>query len=511
MNILHYGDCDEIMESMDDESVDLIYLDPPFNSDRSYNAIYKDNTGRPLPEQVEAFCDSWEMKPECMALAHRLPVMLRQAGVDEHAAEMWKAWVVGLAHTQPSLLAYLTYMTARLIRMRRLLKPTGSLYYHCDPTAGHYIKVTLDIIFGYKNLLNEVIWSYDKWTNAATHFQRNHDTIFAYAKIKGRHTFSKLHNPDASQKTKYVRGWDTNVVQGGIRQLIVYDRAKAKDKIDSERYDRIVYREGQTKVALSDVWRIPFLNSQSKERLGYPTQKPVALLKRIIEASSNEGDVVLDPFCGCATTIAAAHELKRRWVGIDIAFHAVRRVARTRLTDTYGLVEGKDFTIQGIPRTLEGAKDLWERDAHQFARWAIESVEGFVSAKKSGDGGVDGCIYFGAPGAALSTMLIQVKGGASVGIGDLRDLHGAMHARGAEMGGLIVRDDLPERQMKNFQEYAATAGCLEAEGVAYPRLQIMTTREVLEEKRFAVPYHVSIDIAQPALPHSGSWRQGGLL
>jgi site-specific DNA-methyltransferase (adenine-specific) len=485
MNTLHYGDCDEIMEAMDDESVDLIYLDPPFNSDRSYNAIYKDNTGRPLPEQVEAFCDSWEMRPECMALAHRMPLLLRQAGVDEHGAEMWKAWVVGLAHTQPSLLAYLTYMTARLIRMRRLLKPTGSLYYHCDPTAGHYIKVTLDIIFNHKNFRNEIIWNYyNKYGTGKKVFGRNYDQIFFYTKTN-TYTFNPQRESRDAPTRQLVR---ENV--GGV----------LKNKRDAD--GKLMYRTVEDK-KVDCVWRIPCLQHASPERLGYPTQKPVALLKRIIAASSNEGDVVLDPFCGCATTICAAHELGRRWVGVDIAFHAVRRVARARLTDTYGLVEGQDFTIQGIPRTLEGAKDLWERDAHQFARWAIESVEGFVSAKKSGDGGVDGCIYFGAPGAALSTMLLQVKGGASVGIGDLRDLHGAMHARGAEMGGLIVRDDIPERQMRNFQEYAATAGCLEAEGVAYPRLQVMTAREVLEEKRFAVPYHVSIDIVQPALPHTG--------
>ncbi len=489
MNTLHYGDCDEIMEAMDDESVDLIYLDPPFNSDRSYNAIYKDNTGRPLPEQVEAFCDSWEMRPECMALAHRMPLLLRQAGVDEHGAEMWKAWVVGLAHTQPSLLAYLTYMTARLIRMRRLLKPTGSLYYHCDTTAGHYIKVTLDIIFGPKNFRNEIVWHYRRWSNASRYFQRMHDTIFRYSKTDD-FQFNVLMQPYANEK--YIEQTIRGIVDGKLKRL-------------RDEEGNYIKRTKENKgVPMHDVWHdINFIAPTAKERLGYPTQKPVALLKRIIEASSNPGDVVLDPFCGCATTICAAHELGRRWVGVDIAFHAVRRVARARLTDTYGLVEGQDFTIQGIPRTLEGAKDLWERDAHQFARWAIESVEGFVSAKKSGDGGVDGCIYFGAPGAALSTMLIQVKGGASVGIGDLRDLHGAMHARGAEMGGLIVRDDIPERQMRNFQEYAATAGCLEAEGAAYPRLQVMTAREVLEEKRFAVPYHVSIDIVQPALPHTG--------
>lgn len=223
--------------------------------------------------------------------------------------------------------------------MHRVLKDTGSLYLHCDSTASHYLKIVLDQIFGEKNFINEVIWCYRKWTNTAKLFQKNHDTILVYAKSRGKHKFNKLFDSDTSQKKKYQRGWDTNVIKG-VKQLIVYDKEKASHKITHGVYDKIVYREDQQKVNLPDFWEIPILNSQAKERTGYPTQKPLALLHRIVEASSDEGDIVFDPFCGCATTCVAAQQLQRRWIGIDIEAQAAE-LLMTRLGDDSGMF--KDF------------------------------------------------------------------------------------------------------------------------------------------------------------------------
>ena len=307
MNTLHYGDCLTIMrERMADKSVDLAYLDPPFNSKRDYNAIYKDETGRPLPDQVEAFNDTWTLDSERMRTIRGMQALLRRHEINGPNADLLAGMLTSLVHAQSDMAAYLAYMSERLIEIRRVLKRTGCIYLHCDPTASHYLKLVMDVIFGRRNFINEVIWHYRKWTNAARHFQRNHDVLLVYARSRSSHLFNKLTDPDAPQSAKYRRGWDTNVVAGGVRQLLVFDRKKARHKIESGQYDRIVYREEQREVALPDVWNLPIINSQAKERMGYPTQKPVALLDRIVRASSQPGDVVFDPFCGCATTVEAA-------------------------------------------------------------------------------------------------------------------------------------------------------------------------------------------------------------
>ena len=235
------------------------------------------------------------------------------------------------------------------------------------------------------------------------------------------------------------------------------------------------------------MWDINLIHSQSKERLGYPTQKPIALLKRIIEASSNEDDVILDPFCGCATTICAAHELNRQWVGIDIAYHAIRRVVQSRLADQYRLVDGEHYQVDGIPTTLEGAKDIWERDKYQFQRWIVEYIDGFVTSKRTGDGGIDGRLYFDMGNKYLETMALEVKGGKHTDVGDVRDLRGAMERESLPMSGLILLDDLPERRRNNFENEMASAGVIKYLGKSYRRMQMLTTQEILNGKRFDMP------------------------
>lgn len=489
MNTLYYGDCLTIMKNMmKANSVDLIYLDPPFNSNRAYNAIYKDETGRPLPDQIEAFCDLWTLDQDREDQIRELPITMRDHDVDDSVVEFWITWVKALRHTHPKLLAYLSYMVERLLEMKIMLKPTGSIYLHCDPTCGHYIKVMMDGVFGHENFRNEIIWHYGKWTNEARAFQRNHDTILFYSK-SDVHTFNKLFQLSKDKEKKLKVGYQVNR-PSGVKQLIVYDRHKAIRKIREGNYDAIVYKDDdEPGVAMHDVWSdINILNSQAKERLGYPTQKPLALLERIIKASSNEGDVVLDPFCGCGTTLEAAHNLKRKWIGIDIAIHAIKRVSAFRLKDRCNLDAGTDYEITGIPSNEEGAEELWTKDPYHFQKWAIETIDGFSSVKRSSDGGIDGRIYFEVSGMAdLESMALEVKGGENVTIANLRAFHGSLIADGALLGGFIVRKPITGQKKHNFDKFMRQVGTEIIDGRTYPKLQMLSVPEILEGRRFNMP------------------------
>ena len=375
MNKLYYGDCLTIMADMPSACVDLIYLDPPFNSNRQYNAIYKDETGRPLPDQIEAFCDMWEMDAEHERAIRSMPVLMREAGIDDAVVEFWRLWMRALRDTQPRLIAYLSYMVQRLLVMYRLLKPTGSIYLHCDPTASHYLKALMDAIFGHGNFRNEIVWQRHQGfkRKTAKQFPQKNDNLLFYAKSTPHIKFNTQYKP---HKPEYIRRFkkdesgrlyrdDVNPTRGG-RRTIYLDETEG-DIIDA-------------------VWTdINPVNPNARERMGYATQKPLALLERIIKASSNPGDVVLDPFCGCATTLEAAHSLERRWIGIDIAIHAVKRVARVRLNERLGLVEGQDYIIEGVPRTTEGAQDLWTRDKYHFQKWASSSNRRLAASLKYGE------------------------------------------------------------------------------------------------------------------------------
>ncbi len=253
---------------------------------------------------------------------------------------------------------------------------------------------------------------------------------------------------------------------------------------------------------LTDVWTdIPPVNSQAKERMGYATQKPLSLLERIIQTSSNPDEVVFDPFCGCATTLEAAHKLGRRWVGIDIAIHAIKRVAKIRLQERLGLIEGQDFTVDGVPRTVEGAQDLWERDKYHFQRWAVEQIDGFVTTKRTADGGIDGRLYFAVPDAPdLQSMALEVKGGKNVSIRDLRALRGVLDDDTAALAGLIIMQPLRATQERNFKKFMASAGDMDVLGVKYPRMQMLSVEEILEGKRFHTPGVAGRSVAQPTIP-----------
>ena len=261
------------------------------------------------------------------------------------------------------------------------------------------------------------------------------------------------------------------------------------------------YLDESKGVALQDIiWDIPPIGSGGKERMGYATQKPLALLERIIRASSDKGDMVLDPFAGCATTLEAAHKLGRRWVGIDIAIHAIKRVAQVRLSERLHLIPGEDYEIEGIPRNLEGAQDLWERDKYHFQKWAVEQVDGFVTSRQSGDGGIDGRLYFDMPDERdLQSMVLEVKGGQSVNIQALRALRGVLDNDDAKMAGLIIMHPLGEVKERNFKRFMANAGDLEIRGMPYPRMQILTVKELLDGKRFYTPTVAGRQGLQPSL------------
>lgn len=530
MNRLLYGDNLTIMQEMNSASVDLIYLDPPFNSNRSYNAIYKDETGRPLPDQIDAFCDLWTLSDEHERVIRQMPVLMREAGIDDETVEFWRLWMNALRSSQPTMLAYLSYMVQRLVVMKRLLRPTGSIYLHCDPTASHYIKVMMDGIFGHDNFRNEIIWKrrYGSTTTTgkARKFGAITETILFYAATE-QSTFHPQHSFDDPEYQQYVEKTFKHTDQQGRKYRIadlaspserpnlIYEYkgyqppkkgwAISREKMEqwdaegrlhfpktkSGRIQRRRFLDELKGKPVQSLWSdIDMMASRSSERMGYDTQKPLALLERIIQASSNEGDLVLDPFCGCATTLEAAHNLDRRWIGIDIAIHAIKRVAAIRLGERCHLKQGEDFEVDGVPRTLEGARDLWERDKYHFQKWAVEEVDGFVTTKRTADGGIDGRLYFDMPGERdLQSMILEVKGGKNVTIADFRALHSVLEREEALMAGLITMEPLPDRKKANFLKLAAEADILEIPGSAhdYPKLQILSVPEILEGRRFDTP------------------------
>lgn len=492
MNNLYYGDCLTIIRSMGLNSVDLIYLDPPFNSKKDYHALYKDETGRPLPDQVEAFCDQWTLDEERERSIRHMPILMREAGVDDAVTEFWRIWMNALRNTQPGLLAYLSYMVERLIWMRGLLRPTGSIYLHCDPTAGHYIKIMMDGIFGHKNFKREIIWNLQTasgYKSQVKGYIRGHDTVLYYTK-SNNFTFNKEFLP---HKPEYI---------ARFKHIDESGRKYRNDRSGGRRQ----YLDTTDGVLLTDVWSdiMPFQQmSTSAERMGYDTQKPLKLLERIIKASSNEGDVILDPFCGCATTLEAAHKLKRKWIGIDIAIHAIKRVAAIRLRDRLGLVEGKDFVVEGVLRNFEGAQDLWKRDKYHFQKWAVEQVDGFVTTKRTADGGIDGRLYFSIhQHKDLQSMAIEVKGGENVNINVIRELRGVLDNDEALMAGLITLHPLGATKSRNFHKFMADAGDINVHGVHYPRLQMLSVEQILSGERFITPGAVGRGSKQIKIPFS---------
>ena len=517
MNKLYYGDNLSIMEGMAKYSVDLVYLDPPFKSQQNYNLLYKTLTGKPVPEQAEAFCDTWEMDAEKDRISRNMPVLMKQYGVEQYYVDFWRLWMQALCHTQPHLLAYLIYMVQRLLHMKVILKPTGSIYLHCDPTASHYIKVMMDGIFGHDQFRNEVIWRRTGAHGRAKKWGPIHDTLLFYT-MSDKYTWNRVFEDyDQSYLDKFYRfndehgqyrlvtldgpgvrtgssgtPWrDVDPGAKGRHWEVPPDRAlpewfehpagysamTVQERLDVLDEQGMIYWPPRGSVPqhkrylevsegnpIQDIiYDIRPVGSQSKQRLGYPTQKPLALLDRIIRSSSNEGDVVFDPFCGCGTTIYAAHEAGRSWIGCDVAILAVRLV-EGQLKERYGLIEGEHYEEHGIPNSVASALALFQHDPFQFEHWVVEYVGGFPT-KKTGDKGIDGRIYFETK-KELGLMVLSVKGG-NVRPTDIRDLIGVLSVEaGAELAGFISNKE-PSKAMKAA---AAQAGQWEYEDVAYDRV-----------------------------------------
>lgn len=506
MNALYFGDNLAILrEHLADESVDLIYLDPPFNSNASYNVLFKSPKGHESHAQIEAFDDTWHWGEQAEDEFHQI---LQQPNTT--VAEMLRALRAFLGVND--LMAYLVMMTNRLLELHRVLKPTGSLYLHCDPTASHYLKVVLDGVFGKENFVNEIIW---KRTGAKSHafhkFAASHDVVFFYAKTDQakwnpqfqphrkeyieshynnieegtgrRYTLGDLLNPNPKRPNltyEFPPGsgqvrvwrWTRERMQEAFEKGLVYLPPKG----GTPRYKR--YLDEMPGTPLTTVWEdIPPLNSQAAERLGYPTQKPVALLERIIQASSNPGDVVLDPFCGCGTAVHAAQKLGRAWIGIDITHLAITLVEK-RLKDAF---PGIAFAIHGTPKDLDGARNLAQRDKYQFQWWACSLVNAqpYQGKKKGADGGIDGLIYFQDDRGPAQKIVVSIKGGEAVNVAMVRDLAHVIEREKAALG-LFVTLTPPTQPMRTEAAGRGFYASPSFPGQRYPKLQLLTVSGLLE-------------------------------
>ena len=485
--ILYAADCLDILNDEDElpsESIDLIYLDPPFNSNSNYNLPFKGRDKSLKP--VEAFKDTWEWTPDDngrLADMERDPRTRSLATIVKFAGEVEQVRTRGRGR-KPSLAAYLINMSLRLRAMRRVLKKTGSIYLHCDMTAGHYLKLVMDAVFGPDNFRNEIVWHYFKPHAGKKTWPRNHDKILFYT--EGRSWFF---NPDAT--------------------LFEYDDKAVKryDKIDDDGRRYKIYKERNGKIRRAymkkgradGVLRIPFVQGTSKERLGYPTQKPLALMERIIKASSNPGDMVLDPFCGCGTTVHAAEALGRRWMGIDISPFSTGLI-RERMVDNFPLLAKDDILIRGIPHTIEAAQALAQRDKFEFEKW----VCGFIGAEgmfrepgtRGADGGVDGLLKFyrfvPKKVAKAEYAIVQVKGGR-VSPDAVRALRETVDRLGVTAGVMVCF----EQYMRTVENQRSRDTFKDVFG-NYPVIQGYSVEKLLAN-------------APLDLPTYGRKRKGGLL
>jgi site-specific DNA-methyltransferase (adenine-specific) len=514
-NTLFYGDNLPILrEHIPTEIIDLVYLDPPFNSNRSYNVLFKDESGISSEAQLTAFDDTWHWGQMTEETYQELVT-----NAPNQIAQMISALRDFIGTNQ--MMAYLVMMTARLVELQRVLKPTGSLYLHCDPTASHYLKMILDTVFGPQNFRNEIVWKRTSGHNDAVGYGSVHDTILFYTR-SGSSVWNDVYQPYEEKYTddyyRYQdpdgRRWMSDNLSAaglsgggyeyewkGITRLWRCPK-ETMERLDKE--GKIFYTKNgiarrkryldEAKGLLAqDIWAdLEPLRSWHNERLGYPTQKPLALLERIIQASSNEGDVVLDPFCGCGTAIAAAQKLNRKWIGIDIT-HLAIALQKYRMKDMFGLTARDDYDIIGEPVSVDSARQLASEDRYQFQWWALSLVKAkpiggdkeSKAGKKGADQGIDGVINFvDDPKGKLSSVMVQVKSG-KVKAGDIRDLRGTVEREGAAIGVFITL----ESPSSDMAKEAITAGFYHSDvwNQNYPKIQILTVEQLLEGNTIQMP------------------------
>jgi len=528
-NKLYYGDNLQVLRDyIADESIDLIYLDPPFNSNASYSILFKSPEGKGADAQIEAFNDTWQWGP---AASSALMDITQSGNHALHTLMQAMKTAIG----ENAMMAYLAMMAVRLVELHRVLKPTGSLYLHCDPTASHYLKLVLDAVFGPENFLNEIIWKRTSAHSSAKRYGPVHDVILFYAK-SDQYVWNRTYTPHDpayidlffDQQDADGRRWKRMDLTGaGVRHgetgedwrgINVTAKGRHSSKLDEfDKAGRIhwpakaggmprlkQYPEDLPGVPLQDIFAdIRPMHNLSEERLGYPTQKPVALLERIISASSNPGDTVLDPFCGCGTAIDAAQKLGRQWIGIDVTHLAIGLVEK-RLREAYG--DTAQWETIGVPKDLASAQRLAEDKPHDFQNWICLQLGGWpwMGGKKGGDKGVDGYFYYVGEGGQTETGVISVKAGHNVNPGMVRDLWGVMQRDGHKLG-LFVCAALPTRGM---EEEAASHGLIETEFGRFPALQLFTLAELFQDRRPKLPPLVSPNRRAPRVETRASHQKG---
>lgn len=506
LDTLYYGDCLDWMRRWDNRCVDLIYLDPPFNSKANYNLLYTSERGGDA--QYRAFSDTWTWDE---AAADRFALFEAAPGRAAHDAIVGLHRVLG-----PSgMLAYLTYMAERLEHMQRILRPTGSIYLHCDPTASHYLKLVMDAVFGAANFRSEIVWKRSSAHNDAKQGRqqhgRIHDIILFYTK-SDRWTWNPVYTP---YDEEYVRRFYRHVEGGtgrryrlsdisgrggaakgnpsyeimGVTRHWAYSRERMQNLIEQGRimqsapgrvpaYKR--YLDEMPGVTLQDIWTdIGPIAAQAKERIGYPTQKPAALLERMIKASSNPGDIVCDPFCGCGTTIAAARKLRRRWVGIDISSFAIDLIRERRLRDP-------TVPTKGIPLDMASARKLAAEQPFSFESWAVTRLPGFApNTRQVADGGVDGRAMLATkPDNHDSRLaLAQIKGGR-FSLSALRDFIGVTDRDKAALGCFVTLEPVSSPAARSA---TANAGKITVSGYEYRRMQLWPISDYFEGRMPSIP------------------------
>jgi DNA modification methylase len=526
-NKLYFGDNLQILrEHVADESVDLIYLDPPFNSQATYNVLFGEKNGSQSQAQIAAFGDTWHWSQEAEATYHEILI-----NGPQKLAELVEALRSFLG--QNDMMAYLTMMAIRLAELHRVLRPTGSIFLHCDPTASHYLKILMDTVFDPRNFRNEIVWKRTGAHSSAKRFGPVHDIVLFYSRSQA-YTWNSISQPYSEQylTTKYRysdergiyrlvdltaaglrtgsskpwrgcspeekgRHWAVpNRVLGSLVDSDTAERMSTVEKLDLLNEHGYIYwpgkgRKGEKGLphykryltggthAQDVIIDIPPINSQAKERLGYPTQKPEGLLERLIEASSNDGDVVLDPFCGCGTTINVAERLHRRWIGIDITHLAIALI-RNRLHDTFG-PELSPYEVIGAPKDLSSARALAVHDRYQFEWWALSLVNARPAQdkKKGADSGVDGYIYFFDDGSGKAKkIVVQVKSG-HVTVSQIRDMKAVVDREKAVIGVFVSLEPVS----KPMKQEALAAGYYAPQHLAKehtaPKIQMVTIAELL--------------------------------
>ncbi len=506
-NLLYYGDnLDVLRRYIKDETVDLVYLDPPFNSNATYNVLFAEKNGSQAAAQIQAFEDTWHWDQNA---ARSFQEVVEAGGKVSQVMQAFRTFL-----GENDMLAYLAMMAPRLVELRRVLKPTGSIYLHCDPTASHYLKLLMDAAFGAQNFKNEIVWIRTGAHSDSKTCGNTHDILLFYSKTKSFIWNKQYQAYDESYIQSHYRYTDaqgrkyrtdnltaTGLSGGGytyewngVTKVWRLPKERMQEFHDKGRlqYTRsgtaeyIRYLDEMPGMPLQDVWDdIPPINSQAAERLGYPTQKPEALLERIVQASSDEGDTVLDPFCGCGTTISAAQRLKRRWIGIDITPLAINLI-KHRLKNAFG--KKVEYEVIGEPVSLPDAKELAKEDPYHFQWWALGLVGARpVEEKKGADKGIDGRLYFHDETGKTKQIIFSVKAGETVTVSHVRDLRGVIDREKAEIGVLICMAE-PTKPMK---AETASAGFYTAPWTneKYPRLQILTVKELLGGKEIKYPAH----------------------